>query len=85
MQDLKFDIKNGLEVVARGSIGVYPPRGCYQLYVEELFPLGKGLLYLAYEKLKEELKEKGYFSPANWNCYIFQRSSCKRYFKGIGR
>lgn len=65
MQDLKFDIKNGLEVVARGSIGVYPPRGCYQLYVEELFPLGKGLLYLAYEKLKKELKEKGYFDPAH--------------------
>lgn len=63
-QSLKFDLKNGLEVVVRGSIGVYPPQGRYQLYVEELFPLGKGLLYLAYEKLKEELKEKGYFDPA---------------------
>jgi len=64
-QSLKFDLRNGLEVVVRGSIGVYPPQGRYQLYVEELFPLGKGLLYLAYEKLKEELKEKGYFDPAH--------------------
>lgn len=62
-QNLKFDLRNGLEVVARGNIGVYPPQGRYQLYVEELFPLGKGLLYLNYEKLKEELQKKGYFDP----------------------
>jgi len=64
MQNLKFDLKNGLEVIARGSIGVYSPRGRYQLYVTELFPMGRGLLYLAYEKLKKELMEKGYFDPA---------------------
>jgi len=63
MQQLTFDLKNGLEVIARGSIGVYAPKGRYQLYVEEMFPLGKGLLYLAYEKLKEELRKKGYFNP----------------------
>lgn len=64
-QNLKFDLQNGLEVVARGNIGVYPPKGRYQLYVEELFPLGKGLLYLAFEKLKEELQKKGYFDPSH--------------------
>lgn len=65
MQNLKFDLKNGLEVVARGSIGVYPPQGRYQLYIDELFPMGKGLLYLAFEKLKKELMRKGYFDPAH--------------------
>ncbi|MBC7188823.1 exodeoxyribonuclease VII large subunit, partial [Candidatus Aerophobetes bacterium] len=65
LQQLKFDIKNGLEVIARGNIGVYPPQGKYQLYVEELFPLGRGLLYLAFERLKKELMEKGYFDPAH--------------------
>ena len=65
MQNLKFDLKNGLEVIAQGNIGVYPPQGRYQLYVDELFPLGRGLLYLAYEKLKKELMERGYFDPAH--------------------
>ena len=65
LQNLKFDLKNGLEVIARGSIGVYSLKGRYQLYVSELFPLGRGLLYLAFEKLKRELMEKGYFDPAH--------------------
>ncbi|MFQ6067670.1 MAG: exodeoxyribonuclease VII large subunit [bacterium] len=58
---LKFMIKNGLEVVARGSIGVYKPQGKYQLYVQEILPLGEGVLYLRFEQLKEELKRQGYF------------------------
>ncbi len=60
---LQFNLKNGLEVIVRGNIGVYKPQGRYQLYVEEMFPVGKGLLYLNFEKLKEELREKGYFQP----------------------
>ena len=63
LERLKFDLENGLEVVVRGSIGVYKPQGRYQLYVEEMFPIGKGLLYLNFEKLKEELQKKGYFRP----------------------
>jgi exodeoxyribonuclease VII large subunit len=58
---LKFTLKNGLEVVARGSIGVYKPQGKYQLYVQEILPLGEGVLYLRFEQLKEELKRQGYF------------------------
>jgi len=65
MQNLNFELKNGLEVVAKGNMGIYPPQGRYQLYVEELLPLGRGVLYLAYEKLKKELMEKGYFDPAH--------------------
>lgn len=63
LQNLKFDLQNGLEVVVLGSMGVYSPQGRYQLYAEELFPMGKGLLYLALEKLKTELMQKGYFDP----------------------
>lgn len=62
-QNLKFALKNGLEIIARGNIGLYKPQGRYQLYVEEAFPVGKGVLYLAFEQLKEELKKKGYFDP----------------------
>ncbi len=61
-QKLEFPLENGLEVIIRGNIGVYKPQGRYQLYVEEVFPVGRGLLYSQLEKLKKELKEKGYFS-----------------------
>jgi len=60
---LKFTLENGLEVIARGNIGVYKPQGRYQLYVEEIFPVGRGYLYLAFEQLKEDLEKKGYFKP----------------------
>lgn len=65
MNSLKFTLENGLEVMARGSIGVYKPQGRYQFYVEEIVPVGKGALYLKFEQLKEELKQKGYFEPAH--------------------
>ncbi len=60
---LKFALKNGLEVIARGSVGVYKPQGRYQLYVQDIHPLGEGVLYLRFEQLKEELKRQGYFEP----------------------
>lgn len=63
LERLQFDLENGLEVIVRGNIGVYKPQGRYQLYAEEMFPVGKGLLYLNFEKLKEELRKKGYFQP----------------------
>lgn len=59
-----FDLKDGLQVVARGRINVYEPRGEYQLAVELLEPKGKGALQLAFEQLKEKLKTEGLFDPA---------------------
>jgi len=61
VSSLNFTLENGLEVMARGSMGVYKPQGRYQLYVKEMLPVGRGALYLKFEQLKEELKEKGYF------------------------
>jgi exodeoxyribonuclease VII large subunit len=59
----KFDPKDGLEVVARGRLTVYDPRGEYQLVVEELQPKGIGAAELALRQLKEKLLAKGYFDP----------------------
>ncbi|UCE23065.1 MAG: exodeoxyribonuclease VII large subunit [Candidatus Aminicenantes bacterium] len=59
-----FELKDGLQVVARGRINVYEPRGEYQLIVELLEPKGKGALQLAFEQLKEKLKKEGLFDPA---------------------
>ncbi len=58
-----FELKDGLQVVARGRINVYEPRGEYQLVVELLEPKGKGALQLAFEQLKEKLQKEGLFDP----------------------
>jgi exodeoxyribonuclease VII large subunit len=60
---LRFDIRDGLEVIARGRLTVYQPRGEYQLQVEEVQPKGVGPLDLAFRQLKEKLSKLGYFDP----------------------
>jgi exodeoxyribonuclease VII large subunit len=60
---LKFDAKDGLEVIARGRLDVYPPHGEYKLIVEELHPKGLGAQELALRQLKEKLFRLGYFDP----------------------
>jgi len=58
---LKFDLKDGLQVVCRGRINVYEPRGEYQLVADLAEPKGKGALQLAFEQLKEKLRAEGLF------------------------
>jgi exodeoxyribonuclease VII large subunit len=60
---LRFDPRDGLEVIARGRLTVYPPRGDYQLVIEELHPKGIGAQELALRQLKEKLFRLGYFDP----------------------
>ena len=59
---MKFRIEKGMHIVVEGSISVYTPRGEYQFQTVRIEPYGQGALALAYEQLKEKLKEKGYFS-----------------------
>lgn len=63
-QKVAFELKDGLQIIARGRINVYEPRGEYQLMVEMAEPKGKGALQLAFEQLKEKLKKEGLFDPA---------------------
>jgi len=58
---LKFNPRDGMKVKIRGSINVYEKRGEYQLYAKEILEAGKGELYLAFEKLKNSLKDEGLF------------------------
>jgi exodeoxyribonuclease VII large subunit len=58
---LKFRPEDGLEVIARGRVSVYEPRGDYQLIVEYMEPKGLGSLQLAFEQLKEKLRKEGLF------------------------
>jgi exodeoxyribonuclease VII large subunit len=61
---IKFRPHDGMKVLARGGVRVYPPRGEYQLSVEVLEPLGKGSLQQAFEELKARLEKEGLFDPA---------------------
>src|SRR5579863_2502753 len=61
---LKFRPEDGLHVTVRGSLGVYEPRGEYQIYVSHIEPVGLGALQLAFEQLKKKLQEEGLFDQA---------------------
>ena len=61
---LAFDPEEGVQVLAHGRLDVYPPRGSYNLIVERLEPLGLGALLVELERLKEELRAKGWFDRA---------------------
>ncbi|SFZ98384.1 Exodeoxyribonuclease VII large subunit [hydrothermal vent metagenome] len=58
---MKFRIEKGMHIVIEGSLGVYTPRGEYQFYAVKVEPYGQGALALAFEQLKEKLKNNGYF------------------------
>jgi exodeoxyribonuclease VII large subunit len=60
---LPFELADGLEVVAFGSVEVYAPRGSYQLVIRHLQPKGVGALELAFRQLKEKLEKEGLFDP----------------------
>jgi exodeoxyribonuclease VII large subunit len=61
---IKFRPEDGLHVTVRGSISVYEARGEYQIYVENIEPVGLGALQLAFEQLKKRLEAEGLFSAA---------------------
>ncbi|NBO93618.1 MAG: exodeoxyribonuclease VII large subunit [Planctomycetia bacterium] len=60
----RFDLRDGLRVVARGRLSVYVPRGDYQLTIEEVQPKGIGPLELAFRQLKEKLSVLGFFESS---------------------
>jgi exodeoxyribonuclease VII large subunit len=63
-QNLKFRIEDGLMLVARGKLSVYPPRGAYQMVVNSLEPVGIGEWQLAFEQLKKQLDSEGLLDSA---------------------
>lgn len=53
--------RDGDAIEARGRIGVYEPRGEYQLYADRVRPVGMGDLYMRFEELKAKLAAEGLF------------------------
>jgi exodeoxyribonuclease VII large subunit len=61
---LSVEPVEGMEVLARGRVVVYPPRGSYQLDIRLLEPRGVGALRIAFDELRKRLEAEGLFDPA---------------------
>jgi exodeoxyribonuclease VII large subunit len=62
LRTIKFRPEDGLHVTVRGSVSVYESRGEYQIYVENIEPVGLGALQLAFDQLKKRLDVEGLFA-----------------------
>ncbi len=63
-QSLSVTPKDGDAVVVKATIGLYMPRGEYQLVVRCLMPVGIGELYHQFIRMKAELQGLGWFDTA---------------------
>ncbi|MBI3508185.1 MAG: exodeoxyribonuclease VII large subunit, partial [Chlamydiia bacterium] len=61
---LKRMPKEGDQVIAKGEISLYAPRGQYQMIVRELEYAGVGELLLKLHQLKETLRLRGWFEES---------------------
>jgi exodeoxyribonuclease VII large subunit len=64
-QLLRFRPTDGMQVLVRARVGLYAPRGEYQLIVEHMEEAGDGALRRAFEALKNRLEAEGLFDPAS--------------------
>ena len=58
---LLFKPVDGSKILVTGRIAIYEATGGYQIYVDEMLEDGVGNLYIAYEKLKQDLSKEGLF------------------------
>ncbi len=63
-QWLRFVPRDGMQVLARGRLTLYEPRGDYQLVLDTLEEAGEGALRRAFEALKAKLAAEGLFDAA---------------------
>lgn len=63
-QWLKFRPVDGMQVLARGRVTLYEPRGEYQLIIDHMEEAGEGALRRAFEQLKARLQAEGLFEAA---------------------
>lgn len=64
-RQLFFQPEDGMHVLIRARVGLYEPRGEYQLTVEHMEEAGVGILQRRYEELKRKLSKEGIFNEAH--------------------
>jgi exodeoxyribonuclease VII large subunit len=60
---LGMPLQDGKAVEVHGKIGVYEVSGQYQLYADQIRPVGEGALYQEFMRLKAMLEAEGLFAP----------------------
>ena len=63
VRSLPFEPKDGMQVIASGSLSVYEQRGTYQIIVERMELAGEGELLRMLEQRKQALAAEGLFDP----------------------
>ncbi|MBQ8515742.1 MAG: exodeoxyribonuclease VII large subunit [Ruminococcus sp.] len=63
-QRLRFRPADGMHVIAAASASLYERDGSFQLYVTDMQQDGVGAQQIAFEQLKQKLKEMGVFDAA---------------------
>ena len=58
---IKFALENGMSVILRGAPTLYEARGDFQMVAQQIEPAGIGNLQLAFDQLKNKLREEGLF------------------------
>jgi exodeoxyribonuclease VII large subunit len=61
-RELGFEVENGVQVLVRGKVSLYQPRGDYQLIIDRMEPAGAGELQKKFDALKQRLAAEGLFS-----------------------
>ena len=61
---LRFGLNEGTSIQAHGHLDVYEREGEYQLYVDDVLPLGEGALYQEFVRRKAKLEAQGLFDPS---------------------
>lgn len=56
---MRFMPENGMLVVVRGKVDVYPPHGQYKIICDDMEPCGLGSKQMQFEQLKRKLEEEG--------------------------
>ena len=62
---LGFDLEDGMKIICRGRLNVYPARGEYQIIIDAAEPKGLGALQMAFEQLKVRLEKEGLFDHSH--------------------
>ena len=72
---LKFAPRDGQSVEVHGSMSLYPAGGQVQLYIDSMQPVGEGLLYQEFLRLKTNLNSKVCLTQPTKPIPIFRATS----------
>lgn len=64
LRHIRYELAEGMEIIAHGYISVYQAGGRYSLNIRDIDVAGQGDLAAAFEKLKEKLAAEGLFDEA---------------------